>query len=238
MNVTQFLARLSRGPLSNLSISNDGDGTIKETRLAGIIDALNEGLLELYSKFILSEGEIVLEQVEGMTNYKLHSDYAYSTGGVTPFETYIKDLVERPYQNDLIKILAVYRLGGEEFALNDQTKADSLYTPQFDVLQVPDPVPGSPLSIMYQARHPEIVMPVSGDGHAEQEIILPAVLESALLSFVTYKVFFYMNGQEHSAKAVEHNTAYEAAVALVEEKDLVNSSMSNTNTKFNERGFI
>jgi hypothetical protein len=235
MNVTQFLARLSRGPLSNLSMSNDGDGTINVTRVDAIIDYLNEGLLKLYSKFILNEGEIILEQIENFTSYKLHSDYAVSTGGVAPLETYIKDTIDVPFGNDLIKILSVFRTGGCEVALNDATKEDSFYTPQFDVLQVPDPVAGAPLYILYQARHPEIV---TGDDFGDQVIVLPAVLENALLSYVAFKVYFHMNGQENAASAGAHNSAYEADIALVEDKDLVNSSQSNTNTKFSQRGFV
>jgi hypothetical protein len=244
MKLSQLLARLSRGPLSNLSMSNDGDGTIIAARQPAFVDYINDGLLQLHSQFVLIENELIIEEQEGTTTYKLHSDYSMETGAL-PLK-YIRDSAADPYTNDLIKILAVYRdntLGGSQpiqVALNDATKDDSVYTPKFDVLQIPDPVQDAPLYLLYQAKHPELV--IGGTEEVPvvtltQDIFLPDVLVPALIEYVSYKVYTHMNGQEHTAKAKEHFDNYRLIVGHVEDKDLVNSSLSNTNTKFNERGW-
>jgi hypothetical protein len=244
MKLSQLLARLSRGPLSNIAMSNDGDGTILAARQPALVDYINDGMLQLHSQFVLIENELIIEEQEGTTSYKIHSDYSMETG-VGPV-AYIRDSAQDPYKNDLIKILAIYRdntTGGSQpvsVALNDATKDDSLYTPKFDVLQIPDPVQDSPLYLLYQAKHPELL--IGGTEEApvvdlEQEFELPDVLVPALIEYVSYKVFTHMNGQEHTAKAKEHFDNYRMIVGHVEDKDLVNSSLSNTNTKFNERGF-
>lgn len=247
MKLSQLLARLSRGPLSNLSMSNDGDGTIVTARHPAFVDYINDGLLQLHSQFVLIENELIIEEQEGTTTYKIHSDYSLETG--VGALKYIRDSAADPYANDLIKILAVYRdntLGGSQpiqVALNDATKDDSVYTPKFDVLQIPDPVQDAPIYLLYQAKHPELLITEPVEPATEptvdldQDIELPDVLAPALIEYVSYKVYTHMNGQEHTAKAKEHFDNYRLIVGHVEDKDLVNSSLSNTNTKFNERGF-
>jgi hypothetical protein len=234
MNVTEFLARLSYGPLSNLAMSNDGDGTIAVAKHPALIQHVNDGLLRLHTKFILIENEVILELREDVTSYVLDVANSVSAGAAPPND-YIRDTLAAPFGNDLIKILAVYETGACQLPLNDATHDDSLYTPKFNVLQVPDPIAGAPLYLLYQAKHP--VLASAGDGYLTQTIELPDVLVEALEAFVASKVYQGMNGQEHAVKAAEHLTIYERICVDVTVKDLVNSSMSNTNTKFEQRGF-
>lgn len=241
MNVTQFLARLSRGPLSNLSMSNDGDGTIAETKHPKMVDYLNEALLKLYARFDLLEKELILELDETVTNYKLRSAYAVSTALANPTNPhYIQDSVDNPFVDDLLKVLRVYTTSQTDLplqlALNDDNHPKSVFTPQHDILQVPDPVAGVPLYIMYQASHP--VLSGDGDGYLDAEIIVPTILEPALISYASYLTYSHMNGQEHAAKAAEHLGAYEGLCAEILDRDMVNSSLASTNLKFHDRGFI
>lgn len=234
MNVTQFLARLSYGPLSNISMSNDGSGVIAVGKHPALIQHINDGLLRLHTKFILIENELVIEQREDVTSYIIDKAYSVSQAAVPPND-YIRDTVELPYTNDLIKILSVWETGATQLPLNDANHDDSLYTPKFNVLQVPDPVVGAPLYVLYQARHVELAS--SGAGYLDQLINLPDVLIEGLEAFVAYKVYQGMNGQEHAVKAADYLTTFDRICVEVTAKDLVNSSMSNTNTKFEQRGF-
>lgn len=237
MNITQFLARLSYGPLSNLSIGNDGDGTVREDKIPAVVGHLNEALLKLYAKFDLLEKELIVELAEDITDYKLSSLYAVSTALTNPTKPhYIKDTVAKPFTDDLIKVLSVFTTSQTDLplqlALNDDNHPKSLFTPQHDLLQVPDPVAGVPLYIMYQAKHPELKADTLTD-----LIDIPPVLESALVSYVSYLIYFNMNGQEHQAKAAGHLAAYENSCAEVVDRDLVNSSQAHSNVKFEQRGF-
>lgn len=100
------------------------------------------------------------------------------------------------------------------------------------MVQVPYPVPGEMLSIVYQARHPELQFGVDN-----QEIRLPDTLHEALSCYVAYKVYSHMNGAENAAKGQEYLTLFSSILAEATEKDLVNTSVSTTNSKFNERGW-
>jgi hypothetical protein len=243
MNVTQFLARLSRGPVSNLSMSNEGNGTILAAKIPAVIGHLNEALLKLYARFDLLEKELIIECDETVTSYKLSSKYAVSQAATYPLNKhYIKDAIGTPFTDDLIKVMRVYTTGScgplpLQLPLNDDNQDKSLFTPQHDVLQVPDPVNGVPLYLIYQAMHAPITEDPVADGFGDQEIVIPPILEPGLLSYVAYLIYMNMNGQEHGVKASEHLGAYENLCAEVIDKDLVNSSLSSTNTKFDDRGF-
>lgn len=234
MILNEFLARLSRGPLSNLSLSNDGDGTITEARLPGIVDNVNQALLRLYTRFDLLEKEVIIEQRAGLTNYKLSNEYALTVIGeaLTPIP-HIIDSVSNPFINDLIKVLGVYGEGGVPIPLNDDAAVNSVFTPSFNVLQVPEPIDGVPLYLIYQARHTQLV-----HTNLDAVIELPDVLEEAALAYAAHKVYFHMNGQEHAAKAAEHLATYKSVCDEISDRDLVNSSVSSIGAKFHDRGFV
>lgn len=237
MLVTELIRRLSHGPLSNLSMANEGDGTIKPSKLPSIIDHTNEGLLKLFSRFNLSEKELILQLQEGQTSYRLIAKYAESRQDEYPDVTpYILDEFD-PFMDDLIQVLRVNRTGGATLPLNNDGVPNSLYTPMVNVLQVPVVWPGVPLFVTYQAKHVPLVLD-DAQPNSTTEIDLPSVLEEALLSYVAHKVFFHMNGQEHSVKAGEHLAMFNASCEEVTMKDLVNESQSHTTMKFHDRGFV
>lgn len=233
MNVTQLLARLSYGPLSNLSISNDGNGTIAAAKHPAIVDSLNEVLLDLYTRFDLFEKELIIEQIEGQTTYQLHSKYSIANPDADPLTVpFIADSVANPFTNDLVKILAVYLVNGILLPLNDDAHVDSVFTPRVDTLQVPNPLGGVPLYVIYQAKHPAL-SPTNLAGIID----VPAVMEKAVVSYVASRIYMHMNGQEHAAKAAEYMSLYEATCSDITKFDLVNSSASSVGTKFIQRGF-
>lgn len=234
MNLEQLFTDLSYGVLSNLSLSADGSGTIQEEKQPQIVLFANEALLRLYSRFILSEKDVLLEMVGHITNY--HFLKRFTESQFDPEKEhypYIKDLINEPYQEDMLKILAVYNSLGQKIPLNDNERMDSVFTPRDKVLQVPNPVDGATLSVLYQASHPKLTV-----DNLEEEIQLPVVLDGALTAYIAYKVFSSMNTDVSSAKAQEHFQIFGSICDEVEDRDMVNSSISTTNTRFNKRGWV
>lgn len=234
LNVAGVLQKLSYGPLSNLSIGGEGSGTCDVNKVPTLVTYINEGLLHLYSKFVLNERNLIIQMSELITKYILTSDRSRLITPTDPLQfQYIMDSALDPFTDDLLKVLQIFDDAGREIILNDQSVYGSIFTPKFNVLQIPIPVNGLPLYISYQAKHAIITADNLG-----ALIDLPPVLVEALLAFVTHKVFFHMNGQEHSIKAKEHFDKFNGIVEEVLEKDLVNSSTStNRLPKFYERGF-
>lgn len=233
MDVENLFTRLSYGELSNLSMSTGGSGLITAEGQPKIITAANEGLLRLYTRFVLSEKEIILEQVDNYTNYHLLPKYAETNTDDTFDEPrYIKDIAD-PFHGDVIKVLRVYNDEGVELPLNDLQNPVSLFTPNPQMLQVPVPQPGNMLSVVYQARHVLLEYGILG-----AEIYLPAVLEGALIAYIAGHIYGNMNGADNSAKGQEYMNRFELICKDVLGADAVNTLGSNTDTKFTERGFV
>lgn len=234
MDVNELFRQLSVGELSNLALAMDGSGTIEEASHGKVVLYINDALKKLYGRFVLKTKDVLVEEVGHITNYHLIKRFAESNydPAVEPYP-YIKDRIKEPFQQDVIKILEVYDSHGCKLPLNDAERCDSLFTPQANVLQVPHPVSGVSLSVMYQAAHPEITV-----DNLEAEIELPEILEPALREFIAYKVFTHTNSQEATAKAQEHLNQYEAICSEIEQKDLVSTSVATTNSTFEKRGWV
>ncbi|ANJ65217.1 putative 30 kDa protein [Erwinia phage vB_EamP_Frozen] len=234
MKISELYKTLSYGELSNLSIGMDGVGSILEDAKPRILHYANEGLTRLYGRFILKEKDVMIELVDHITNYHLLRMYAesYFDPEVVGYP-YIKDLFNEPFTEDVIKILSVYNGVGQKLPLNDNERSDSLFTPTGKILQVPNPRTGVSLSVLYQAKHPELL-----PNDEDQDIHLPQVLEGALVAFIAYKVFSHMNTDVSTAKAQEHMSVYASVCDEVEQHDLVNSSISTTNSCFRKRGWV
>lgn len=240
--LSEIFTDLSYEELSNLSLAADGGGAIKEDQQPKIINYVNDGLLRLHSRFLLKQQDVLLQMYPHITNYHLSPKYAVSQQEPeAEGYYYIRDLIGEPFQGDVIKILEVRSSEGWKYHLNDLNNVNSLFTPQADVLQVPEPVCGMQLSVIYQAKHKKLVMADVGDPEDALNLTpieLPDVLYGALKAWIAYKVFSHMNTQEATAKAQEHLAMYEGVCADAIEHDLVNSSVASTNTKFEQRGFV
>lgn len=229
---------LSQQELSNTAIGGDGAGVIREQDRGKIVGYANEALLRLHSRFILKQGEVLVKMFEHITQYHLTKKYAQSQQEPEAEGFfYIQDLTGEPFEEDVIKILEVWGSGGFQYPLNDPEDRWSLYTPKFNLLQVPYPVVGNALSVVYQAKHHELKVD-AGDDELGSIVDIPDVLYGALTAFIAYKAFSHMNTQESTAKSQEHLATYEAICAEAIDRDLVNTSISSTNTSFEKRGFV
>jgi hypothetical protein len=236
MTLGDLFQKLSYGELQNLTIGNDGSGTILDSAKPRITNYTNEALLRLYSRFVLKENDLILMPQSYITFYHLLPKFAvsYVASGAADDEPvrYILDMSAEPFQDEVLRILSVTNQVGDEFPLNDPGNWLSLYTPQAKVLQVPNPIQDSPLSVCYQQRHTEI------QGDLNEGIFCPDVLVKALTSYIAYQVFDDMNSVDSSAKAQNYLAKYEAICAEVVDRDLVGSSTSQTNTRFECGGWV
>lgn len=234
MNILELYERLSYGELVNLSMASDGNGTIIEQKRPSIVQHANEGLLRLHSRFVLKENDLIIEQQDHITQYHIDIKYTVSSGDpeIQPY-LYIKDSGENPYTGDAIKIISVFDEIGREVPLNDERNVWSYYTPKPLTLQIPSPREGNAICVSYQARHEKLVVE-----NEDQEIDLPDVLVPALTAYIAHKVFSNMVGEENIAKGAEQLQVYEAICEEVLDQDLVSTSITTSNTKFDRRGFV
>lgn len=233
MNIELLFQNLAHAELSNLALVDEDTGNIKNNRKPSILVYADEGLLRLYSRFILKTNDLIVEPVEHITNYYLLPRFAENHEPKLEPYTYIKDLPLEPFEGDVIKILDVFNIHGQKLPLNDSEQPRSLFTPQANVLQVPYKDVLTPLNVVYQARHKPLDI-----SKPEQNIYLPDVLHAALRSYIAHKVYGNMNTEGSTANALSHLSAYEAVCFEAETKDLVNNSNITTNTIFRKRGWV
>lgn len=234
MNITDLFKKLSYGGLSNLSLGVEGSGAIVVEKQPTVLMYVNEALTRLFTRFVLKEKAVLIEQVSHITNYHLLEKYSQSRApqAGAPFP-YILDLYGEPFIEDVIRISALYDGSGCGLPLNDEEQPHSAFTPQAGLLQIPNPVTGRLTSVAYQARHPELTM-----DNLEQEIEIPVVLEGALIAYTTHLLFSDMITPESSAKASMSLQRYEDICQEAIDRDIVNSSVSTTNTRFAKRGWV
>ena len=230
--VADYFKRLSHGQLSNLSMGNDSPGTIRVEDRPRVIQNMNEALLRLYTRFTLKEGEVILQLFNHITQYHLDKRFAlHNKQRAAQHIPYIRDLPNEPYENQALSILTVFDCF-TELALNNSENPASLYTPFPTTLQVPYPAAGTMLGVQYRARDDEL------RGTLEQEVIVPAQLEGAFLSFVGYLTYTQLNTQEAQGIAAGHMARYEAVCGEIEQSGSVATRGPTTLTKFDIRGWI
>jgi hypothetical protein len=236
MNVADLYSSLSRGELSNLAIANGSDGTIKPASRPSIISHANEGLLRLYARYVIKESYVWIQMHEHITRYQISPRLTPSYVPTGPSDNepirYIINTSDRPFDAGVIKILSIFDTDGYQIPLNDRGAIFSVFTPQPNLLQVPNPKHGRVLNVSYQAKHAVL------QDELEEAILLPDILWGALTAFVAYKVFSHMNTADSTAKAKEHLSIYEAICSEAVGMDLVNTTVSNTSNRFHNRGWI
>lgn len=233
MTLEDLFSRLSLGVLSNLAIGSEGQGTIPAQHQRRVAMTVHTALGQLYGRFNLLEREMVIRVYGAWTEYPFEARYADTDPTVGP--KFIEDNPSNPFTEDVLKVLQIFNAWGEEIAMNDPGDPTALFTPNNRLLLVPAPVEGDCYHLLYQAQHPKIATaaPVALD----QPILLPPILVMALEHHVAYQVLSPMNGAEASAKAGEHLARYDMVCAEVEGRDLATTSLVQTHSKLDDRGF-
>lgn len=234
MTLQDLFDRLAQGELTNLPMAKTG--SIDPSANAKLTNYTNQGLLKLYTRYILKEGDLLLQLHRHITFYHLLPRFStsYMPTGTSDDELvrYIWDSPTEPFVDEIVKVLAVFNDCGEPIPLNDDAQPYSVFTPQARLLQVPNPDEGKALSIHFQQRHTVL------QGELSDVIELPDVLEEALTSFVAYKAFSHMNSADSNQKAQEYLASFNAICSEVVDRDLVNSSISQSNSRFHRGGWI
>lgn len=233
MLLSDLFTNLSYGPLAGLSVGGSGSGTIPPANESKFVAYTNSTLTNLFSRFLILEDELIIDAQDNITTYELRDEYTVSSNTLGN-TLYIRDTVQNPFVSDrLLKITKVYDEEGTEIPLNDTEDDASFYTPAFDTLQIPEPVTGNSYIVMYQSKHPKLVV-----GDLSQEIRIPALLGSALEAHVAHKIFASMNGAEHLAQSDRYLMKYEMICNQVLEGDFANTSRAQQNDRFTARGWV
>jgi len=232
MQLGELMTSLSLGLLRNLSVGGSGSGTIPGQSQALVIDAINKGLVALFTRFSLIEKEVIIRAYDNQTLYPLKRRYADQDPTVVT-QKFIADTADEPFHEDIVKILGIFDEEGSEMLLDDPDPSCIMFRPKPTTLQITQPVTGNSYSVIYQGYHPKIL-----NNPLTQEIEIPPIMQEALECYVAYRIMNPMNGQEHSAKALEHFQRYELLCQEIIENDTLGLSLAADSDKLKDRGFV
>lgn len=194
MKLSEIFAQLTVGELSQLGLGGAKSGMIAEDDYPKIIGHVNLALADLFSRFTIRQGRLVLAPQPGKVSYALTSNFAVNSPRSTELVRYILDTPEEPFQDDISKVERIVTDSGHELSLNVEGDSESAFTPSTTVLRLPkllvgagekpDHLKTAQLEIEYRASHPIIGKGFGYVDPVRTEVHLPYAYLQALLYFV------------------------------------------------------
>lgn len=231
MLVADIINGLKYGEFRYFNFGETEQEGLAEVHYPMIINLINQGMIEIYSKVPLMYREVLIQPVTQMNIYRLHPKHA-STSVNSTATKFIIDTFEDPFKGNIIKIEAVYNEFGIELPMNDKSNIDSVFTPSIDTLQVPKPDERVALGIIYRSMPDQLEETLD----ISQELELPLVYKQALMMFVVAKAHL---GRAHLDSEPRHNIFYRNFLAELDrlKADGHFISDSTTGSKFANRGY-
>jgi hypothetical protein len=182
MKLSEFYSYLTYGELANLKVGGKDVGGIYPQHADEVTSYIQQGLTDIHTRFQLKYNEVIIDLDESITMYRLTRDYAQTNTGSTQSIKYISDSVDNPFTEDVLSIEEVYDELGNELYRNNETKEASVFTPQYNILQVPEPSDETSLSIVYKADHDKL--DTSSTDPENLEINVPTIFIRPLALYV------------------------------------------------------
>lgn len=254
MKLQAIFDHLTAGEFSQLNIGGSGQGIIDDANMDKVVSHINLGLTDLFTRFELKLGRLVLKLQPGQTSYLLTSKAAVSKykPTVPPADPapvpYILDSMALPFKDDVLLIERVLTDGDYELPLNRLDMSYSLLTSAMNRLEVPLAIVNQDLSLprvylttnlglVYRANHPVIDLNTGVADPERIEIELPMSHLTALMYFVASRANNPVGlGQEFNAGNT-YAAKYEHECLRLK-NDGMEIQQRGNETKFEERGFV
>lgn len=231
MELQELFRQLSVSEFSNIPLGEKGAGTIRESDRDAVVVHTNDALLMLHTRFRLREKVLLIEEIEDKTLYRISKDHAQSNpAGIPP--QFIVDSVEAPYEGDYIRPLTVTDSENQRYTINKSWSDFSVFTPEPDVIQIPKPVAGRTMAIVYQAGPAKVIE------DTDELVDVPDALIPALRHYIAYLVYSNMNSQQNLALGQIHLSRYEEHCMRLENESFFNTDFIATNQNFKNNGWV
>lgn len=226
--------QLSHGELAQLAIGNkDGAGIVPESYPA-ITAHLNLALTALYKIFPLRMEEAIIQQNQATNLYFLSKQFAVNGGSDEPVK-YLIDTVNKPFIDNVLKIERIVNEEGEEIPLNDINDDNSIFTPSFNSIQIPDPIDTVTVGVIYRADHTEI-NPINLDPKT-LDVPIPNSLLEPLLFYIASRAYASVPMVDGINQSAGYLNKFEASIQRIKNLDLVNDD-EKPNQKLWNNGWV
>ena len=201
MTLKEIFDDLAMGVLANLSLTDSATQSITTGSYQKVISYVNLALTALHKRFLLREGEVIIQLHPDMSRYPLRTQFAMSNEASTEPIKFIVDHPGNPWIADILKIEKVFSELGEPLPLNEPHSRYPVYTPEFDVISaLPTSDMPQALFITYRAKYPKINLTSDAD-LTLIEINIPDAILDALYARVGAQAYKGMNSEEGETSA-------------------------------------
>lgn len=235
MKLSELFNYLTYGELANLKIGGKDEGGIYPTYSKEVVSFITQGLTDLHTRFNLKQGECIIQLMEEVTRYRLSSEHALSNTDSTEYYKYIDDLGQYPFLDDIIRIDQVYNEVGQELMFNDEDPSCTVFTPQYNVLQVTNPEDTNAIGVLYKADHSPIV--IKDANPATVDIDIPSSLINPLCLYVAALAHNAVGTPESINAGFAKLQQYEAACLGVDIRGTINGNNYQDN-RYESNGWV
>ena len=204
MVVQDLIHQLQVGDLSELAAGNT---SLIDTYLPTYLSAIQTGLTGLHTRFLLKQKFLIIQPIEGMTQYSL--DYAHAFTNPNATIKYILDTEYDPFTWRNLQILEVHDEKGRPIPLNAPGTLYGVFSSVASDLMIPMNITARQIFLSCKADHSPLTDLAS-------EIIIPVGLEKALEYFVASKIW----GARKDADAIQKSVQY-----AQQYNDLINTAV-------------
>nr|QTZ82768.1 MAG: hypothetical protein [Enquatrovirus sp.] len=238
MKLKELFQNLALGELSGSPFVELNGYELDSTKLPRVIHAINQALTYIHTTFHIKQNQVVIQLKDAQANYYLDSDYAV-TNHNSPYPKYILDTETNKYQDDLLAVLGVFGIDGTSFPLNDPYAIGSVFTPEFNCIQVPEDVKAAgyrQIIVVYKANHKKIDLkePLS----SSEVINLPSSYDSLLQAYVAYLLYMNMSGEGQMNKAGQFFAKVTTLTEQLKQQGIGVISQTGTNIKPQLGGWV
>lgn len=236
MILKEIIEHLELGEIKQTGLSDFDLHQVQPTNYRELVQHINLGMMQLYTKFPVLEKELILHTHDLRKLYPLKSEHAYTSNNSS---WWILDSEMNPFEDDVLRIESMWNSEGKELPINDEFDELSVFLPTPDAIQIPWAAGFEIFSVIYRAKPKKITLPLdNADLDLNQEVILPDYLLEPLLSYVEYRVRRSQNGESSAQLAMLAKQNYEMLCGEITQRNLLHSSDVSTCIKPKLNGWI
>lgn len=227
MKLTELFSYLTYGELANLKVGGKDDGGIYPKYSDEVKSFIQLGLTALHTRFSLKHNEVIVQQFDEVTMYRLTYDYAVSNLISTEPNKWVSDSEANPFREDIILIEEIYDEEGTELYINNETQEASIFTPEYNLLQFVQPVASNAVAVIYKADHDKLDLNTYKP--SEIDIHIPSSLTRALCLYISSLAHTAVGSPEGMQTGLTKMQEYEAAVFEAELRGAVHKEEWDNN---------
>lgn len=240
MKLSTIFEALSYGELRQLFLGGNRDEGIHPTHTKEVLSHLNMAMHNLYTKFPLAEEVVKVLTIKDREYYPLVAAKSIQANAILP---YILDTPEYPFTENILNITNVIGPKGEQIPINDYGSSNSMYTPEYNVVQLPDAEPNTIYTITFRAEPPKITLDDPNNVGVELtpeevDVPLPPTLLEPLLTYIGSRAHNSRGGEAGKKDGFFMMQRYESMCEKLDADNIFHESFNRRNFNLEKNGWV